>query len=114
MNSLKGIRDDIEKSTLISKKVLGKIVELIGENTYQLLKNEHSDIMTTTGELAICLRSLEGLEKENEQLKQKIERMKNHENCKHHSQYSRMHTIYADDKIICYKCKNYSLWELAE
>ena len=54
------------------------------------------------------------LEKENEQLKQKIERMKNHENCKHHSQYSRMHTIYADDKIICYKCKNYSLWELAE
>ena len=52
--------------------------------------------------------------KENEQLKQKIERMKNHENCKHHSQYSRMHTFYADDKIICYKCKNCSLWELAE
>lgn len=74
MNSLKGIRDDIEKSTLISEKVLGKIVELIGENTYQLLKNEHSDIMTTSGELAICLRSLEDLEKENEQLKQENKR----------------------------------------
>lgn len=54
------------------------------------------------------------LEKENQQLKQKTERMKNHENCKHHAQYSRMHTIYADDKIVCYKCKNCSLWELAE
>lgn len=76
MNSLKGIRDDLEKSTLISEKVLGKIVELIGENTYRLLEDEHSDIITTTGELAICLRSLEILEKENEQLKAKLRAIK--------------------------------------
>lgn len=76
MNSLKGIRDDIEKSTLISKKVLGKIVELIGETTYQLLEDEYSDIITTTGEVAICLDSLENLEKENEQLKQVIAKVK--------------------------------------
>lgn len=135
MNDLKGIRDDIEKSTLISEKVLGKIVELIGENTYQLLEDEHSDIMTTTGELAITLRNLERLEEENEQLKKdiieiekvsdfrweenqrlkaQIEKMKNHQNCKHRKTWGTADIMEDELKSPCDKCKDYDKWELAE
>lgn len=89
MNDLKGIIEDVNKSDLVSKNVLEKIIRLIGQETWQSLNDIHSDIITTSGEVAITLRNLKRLEEENEQLKQsnwelleKIEKMKNCANCK--------------------------------
>lgn len=89
MNDLKGIIEDVNKSDLVSKNVLEEIIRLIGQETWQSLNDIHSDIITTSGEVAITLRNLERLEEENKQLKQsnwelleKIEEMKGCFNCK--------------------------------
>ena len=72
MNDLKGIIEDVNKSDLVSKNVLEEIIRLIGQETWQSLNDIHSDIITTSGEVAITLRNLERLEEENEQLKQQL------------------------------------------
>lgn len=81
MNDLKSIIEDVNKSDIIADKVIEKIIEKIGQEEWHLLHDEYSDIITTTGEVAISLRNLMYTEKENEQLKQQIEEMKNCYNC---------------------------------
>lgn len=69
MNSLEGIIEDVEKSNLVSDKVIRKVRELIGQEKWQELHDEESDIITTTGELLIILKSTKELQEEIEQLK---------------------------------------------
>lgn len=76
MNDLKNIIEDVNKSEFVSNKVIKKIIEIIGQEKWHELHDEYNDVITTTGELAICLRSLEDLEQENEQLKAQVEKMK--------------------------------------
>lgn len=69
MNDIKGIIEDVEKSDLVSDKVIKKIVEIIGQEKWQEINDEKSDICTTTGELIITLKGIPDLEKENAELK---------------------------------------------
>lgn len=84
MNDLKSIIEDVNKSDIISKKVIEKVIEKIGWEEWQDLYEEYTDIRTTTGEVVITLRNSESLEQENEQLKQQIEKMINCWNCAHY------------------------------
>lgn len=52
-----------------------------------------------------------GEQEENEQLKQQIEKMKCCRNCKHWNVPDHAFDSFCEE---CDKCKNYSLWELAE
>lgn len=72
MNDLKSIIEDVNKSDIIADKVIEKIIEKIGQEEWHLLHDEYSNIITTTGEVAISLRNLMYTEKENEQLKENI------------------------------------------
>lgn len=69
MNDLKGIIEDCNKSDLVSKKVIKKVIEIIGQEKWNDLHDEHSDICTTMGELIITLEGIPDLEKENAELK---------------------------------------------
>ena len=69
MNDLKGIIEDCNKSDLVSEKVIKKVIEIIGQEEWNDLHNEHSDICTTMGELIITLKGIPDLEKENEELR---------------------------------------------
>lgn len=69
MNTLEGIIEDVEKSDLVSDKVIKKVIKIIGQEKWQDIHNEESDICTTTGELIITLKGLSNLEKENTELK---------------------------------------------
>jgi hypothetical protein len=69
MNDIKGIIEDVEKSSLVSNKVIKKVIEIIGQEKWQEIDDEESDICTTTGELSITLRNITYLEKENAELK---------------------------------------------
>ena len=69
MNDLKGIIEDCNKSDLVSDKVIKKIIEIIGQEKWQDINDEKSDICTTTGELIITLKGIVELEKENAELK---------------------------------------------
>lgn len=71
MNDIKGIIEDVEKSDLVSDKVIKKVIEIIGQEEWQDIHDEESDICTTTGELIITLKGLSNLEKENADLKAK-------------------------------------------
>ena len=73
MNDLKGIIEDCNKSDLVSKKVIKKVIEIIGQEEWNDLHDEHSDICTTMGELVITLEGIPDLEKENAELKEKLE-----------------------------------------
>ena len=69
MNDIKGIIEDVEKSDLVSDKVIKKVIEIIGQEKWQEINDEKSDICTTTGELIITLKGITDLEKENKELK---------------------------------------------
>lgn len=68
MNDLKGIIEDCNKSDLVSKKVIKKVIEIIGQEEWNDLYDEQSDICTTMGELIITLKGITDLEKENAEL----------------------------------------------
>lgn len=72
MNGIKGIIEDVEKSDLVSDKVIKKIIEIIGQEKWQDINDSKSDICTTTGELIITLKGIPELEKENAELKEQI------------------------------------------
>ena len=72
MNDLKGIIEDVEKSDLVSDKVIKKVIEIIGQEKWQDINDEKSDICTTTGELIITLKCIPELEKENAELKETL------------------------------------------
>ncbi len=69
MNDLKGIIEDCNKSDLVSDKVIKKIIEIIGQEKWQDLYDEESDICTTMGELIITLKDIPYLEEELEEYK---------------------------------------------
>ena len=71
MNDLKGIIEDCNKSDLVSDKVIKKIIEIIGQEEWNDLHDENSDICTTMGELIITLKRIPDLEEENAELKEK-------------------------------------------
>ena len=70
MNDLKGIIEDCNKSDLVSNKVINKVREIIGQEEWNDLYDENSDICTTMGELIITLKGIPDLEKENTKLKE--------------------------------------------
>ena len=69
MNDIKGIIEDVEKSSLVSNKVIDKVVDIIGQEKWNDIYDEKDDICTTTGELIIILKGIAEFEKENEELK---------------------------------------------
>ena len=75
MNTLEGIIEDVEKSDLVSDKVIKKVRELIGQEKWQELYDEESDIITTTGELLITLKSTKELQEEVNEWKTKFENL---------------------------------------
>lgn len=78
MNDLKSIIEDVNKSDVISKKVIEKVIEKIGWEEWQDLYDEYTDTRTTTGEVVITLRNLEI---DIEQLESQIKKMINCWNC---------------------------------
>ena len=72
MNDFKGIIEDVEKSSLVSDKVIEKVIEIIGQEKWQDINDEKSDICTTAGELIITLKGIADLEKENADLKKRL------------------------------------------
>lgn len=70
MNDIKGIIEDVEKSSLVSSKVIKKVIKIIGQEEWNNIHDEESDICTTTGELIITLKGIAELEKENAELKE--------------------------------------------
>lgn len=81
MNVIKGIIEDCNKSDLVSDKVIKKVIEIIGQEEWNDLHDEYSDICTTMGELIITLKGITDLEQENLELKEQIEKMKCCGNC---------------------------------
>ena len=69
MNDLKGIIEDCNKSDLVSDRVIKKVIEIIGQEEWQILHDENNDVCTTMGELIITLKDVAELEKENAELK---------------------------------------------
>lgn len=57
MNSIDGIISDVNKSSLISSKVINEVINIIGQEKWHELHDNFSDICTTTGELLISLKS---------------------------------------------------------
>lgn len=103
MNDFKDIIEDVNKSEIVSKKIIEKVIEKIGYEEWQDLYDEYNDTITTTGEVVITLRSLE---LENERLEHQIEKMKCCHSCE--SQAKR-------DFRTCHTCdENHSKWVFAE
>ena len=47
MNDIKGIIEDVEKSDLVSNKVIKKVIEIIGQEEWNdVINGEESDICT--------------------------------------------------------------------
>lgn len=69
MNDIKGIIEDVEKSSIVSDKVIKKVIEIIGKEKWNDIYDEEDDICTTTGELIITLKGIIDLEKENTELR---------------------------------------------
>ena len=113
MNDIKGIIEDVEKSNLVSDKVIKKVIKIIGQEEWNNIHDEESDICTTTGELIITLKGIAELEKEKCELlgliqaKDKlIEKMKRCKNCEFSIPICDTH---------CQDCdEHYSNWRLAE
>lgn len=78
MNDLKNIIEDVNKNDIVSKKVIEKIIEKIGQEEWHKLYDKYNDTITTTGEVVIALLNLN---QENNLLKTQIEKMKNCWNC---------------------------------
>ena len=113
MNDIKGIIEDVEKSNLVSDKVIKKVIKIIGQEEWNNIHDEESDICTTTGELIITLKGIAELEKEKCELlgliqaKDKlIEKMKRCKNCEFSIPICDTH---------CQDCdEHYSNWMLAK
>lgn len=113
MNDIKGIIEDVEKSNLVSDKVIKKVIKIIGQEEWNNIHDEESDICSTTGELIITLKGIAELEKEKCELlgliqaKDKlIEKMKRCKNCEFSIPICDTH---------CQDCdEHYSNWRLAE
>ena len=113
MNDIKGIIEDVEKSNLVSDKVIKKVIKIIGQEEFNNIYVEESDICTTTGELIITLKGIAELEKQKCELlgliqaKDKlIEKMKRCKNCEFSIPICDTH---------CQDCdEHYSNWRLAE
>ena len=113
MNDIRGIIEDVEKSNLVSDKVIKKVIKIIGQEEWNNIHDEESDICTTTGELIITLKGIAELEKEKCELlgliqaKDKlIEKMKCCKNCEFSISICDTH---------CQDCdEHYSNWRLAE
>ena len=73
MNDIKGIIEDVEKSSLVSNNVIKKVIKIIGQEEWNNINDEELDICTTTGELLITLQGIAELEQENAELKDKLE-----------------------------------------
>lgn len=69
MNDLKGIIEDCNKSDLVSKEAIKKVIEIIGQEEWNDLYDGYSNICTTMGELIITLKGIADIEKENKELK---------------------------------------------
>lgn len=103
------------------------------EFTSEEIKNRLSNIGAAIG--TISLEYIAKLEEENEQLKKdiieiekvsdfrweenqrlkaQIEKMKNHQNCKHRKTWGTADIMEDELKSPCDKCKDYDNWELAE
>lgn len=67
MNDIKGIIEDVEKSDLVSDKVIKRVIDIIGQEKWQDIHDEESDICTTTGELIITIKGIVELEQKLEQ-----------------------------------------------
>ena len=76
MNDIKGIIEDVEKSSLVSDKVIKKVIKIIGQEEWNNIHDEESDICTTTGELIITLKGIAELERENAELDCQMNRNK--------------------------------------
>ena len=113
MNDIRGIIEDVEKSNLVSDKVIKKVIKIIGQEEWNNIHDEESDICTTTGELIITLKGIAELEKEKCELlgliqaKDKlIEKMKRCKNCEFSIPICDTH---------CQDCdEHYNNWRLAE
>lgn len=90
------------------KEFINIICEMLGFNKpIDVLK-----LCQITSEFIIPYEKLiTELEKENEKLKEQIEQMKCCRNCKHWNVPDHAFDSFCEE---CDKCKNYSLWELAE
>ena len=98
MNDIKGIIEDVKKSSLVSNKVIKKVAEIIGQEKWTDIYDEEDDICTTTGELIITLKGIAELESQ-------IEKMKMCFNCKYQNKF-------VESK--CGECEDYSKWEIKE
>lgn len=107
MNDIKGIIEDVEKSSLVSNKVIKKVVEIIGQEEWNNIHDEESDICTTTGELIIALKSIA-------QLQAQIEKMKRCEICKHYRWNHCSYEINISADCIQNKMKHFELREIKE
>ena len=76
MNDIKGIIEDVEKSSLVSSKVIKKVIKIIGQEEWNNIHDEESDICTTTGELIITLKGIAELEKENAEMNKQLTKAK--------------------------------------
>lgn len=76
MNDIKGIIEDVEKSSLVSSKVIKKVIKIIGQEEWNNIHDEESDICTTTGELIITLKGIAELEKENAEMNKQLTKSK--------------------------------------
>ena len=72
MNDITSIIEDCYKSDIVSDRVIKKVIEIIGQKKWQILHDENNDICTTMGELIITLDRITDLEKENAELKARL------------------------------------------
>lgn len=63
MNSLSGIIEDLNKSDLVTDKVIKEVINIIGQDKWnELIDNDDSHTCTTMGEVLITLRELQHIE----------------------------------------------------
>lgn len=94
MNDLKGIIEDCNKSDLVSKEVIKKVIEIIGQEEWNDLYDGHSNICTTMGELIITLKGITNLEKENAELR-KVAEFQQSSNMETHFENKRLKEVLA-------------------
>lgn len=118
MNDLEGIIEDCNKSDLVSKKVIEKIIKIIGQKRWNRIHDEESDICTTMGELIITLKGIPDLEKEKCELlgiiqgKDKVikDLKEKYDTCLRENTGLKIHSAYVEKKLI--KAKELLKWAL--
>ena len=68
MNDIKCIIEDVEKSNIVSTKVINNVINIIGQEEWNDLYDIENDICTTTGELIIALKGIVELNNKMKQL----------------------------------------------